>query len=155
MNISLILRRTAAAALVSSIAACTAMDDMGDMGGKGPNVSGHWDKIGTTSNGNIKAFIDRNSIQKNGNLVTFRDKKTVQKPNEERYVNTPRYKTAIGTWEMHCVNKTYRLTELQLIDEKGMLLVNETYTAAGLRPLSVMSGSITEKQFEAVCDKKL
>ena len=67
-------------------------------------VSGNWDNIGTISDGNIKVAIDKNSIKKNGTLVTFRDRKTVSKMKEERFVNTPAYKTAIGDWEIHCTN---------------------------------------------------
>ncbi|WP_373698654.1 surface-adhesin E family protein [Neisseria dentiae] len=136
-------RFSAAAAVALLLAACA--------GTSGPSVSGSWDKIGTTSNGNIRAYIDKASIRKNGNLVTFRDRKVVQKTDEERYVNTPKYKTAVGTWEMHCTNKTYRLTALQLLDEKGTVLLNQTYTAAGIRPMSIIGGSVNEKQFEIVC----
>ncbi len=31
--------------------------------------------------------------------------------------------------------------------------MNERYTATNLRPMSVMSGTLTEKQFEVVCKK--
>ncbi|MBF0803736.1 MULTISPECIES: surface-adhesin E family protein [unclassified Neisseria] len=137
------LRFFSAAAAALLLAACA--------GTSGPSVSGSWEKIGTTSNGNIRAYIDKSSIRKNGSLVTFRDRKVVQKTDEERYVNTPEYKTAVGTWEMHCTNKTYRLTALQLLNEKGTVLLNQTYTAAGIRPMSIISGSINEKQFEMVC----
>lgn len=141
MTISRILRYSAATALAALLAACAS----------GPSVSGNWQDLGTTGNGNIKAAIDKSSIKRNGNLATFRDKKTIIKPSEERYVNTPRYKTAVGEWEIHCTNRTYRLTSLQLLDESGRELMKQQYTAAGLRPMSIMSGSITEKQFEAVC----
>ncbi|MFC3874319.1 surface-adhesin E family protein [Neisseria musculi] len=137
------LRFFSAAAAALLLAACA--------GTSGPSVSGSWEKIGTTSNGNIRAYVDKSSIRKNGSLVTFRDRKVVQKTDEERYVNTPEYKTAVGTWEMHCTNKTYRLTALQLLNEKGTVLLNQTYTAAGIRPMSIISGSINEKQFEMVC----
>lgn len=136
-------RFSAASAAALLLAACA--------GTSGPSVSGSWEKIGTTSNGNIRAYIDKASIRKNGKLVTFRDRKVVQKTDEERYANTPEYKTAVGTWEMHCTNKTYRLTALQLLDEKGTVLLNQTYTAAGIRPMSIIKGSINEKQFETVC----
>lgn len=121
----------------------------------GPSVSGNWKDLGTSSNGNIKNAIDKGSIKKNGNLVTFRDKKTVLKPAEEKFANTPKYKTAVGEWEIHCTNKTYRLTALQLLDEKGTVVTSQRYTAAAIRPMSVMNGSVTEKQFEEACGKKL
>lgn len=118
-------------------------------------ISGNWDNIGTISNGNIKVAIDKNSIKKNGVLATFRDRKTVVKMKEENFNNTPAYKTAVGNWEIHCSNKTYRLTALQLLDEHGKVISNHTYTATNLRPMSVMTGTITEKQYEAVCGNKL
>ena len=144
MNISRALRYTAAASLAAFLAACA---------GTGTQVAGNWQEIGTTGNGNIKAAIDKSSIKRNGELATFRDKKTVVKLGEERFVNTHAYKTAVGEWEIHCRNKTYRLTALQLIDERGQVLMNERYTATNLRPMSVMSGTLTEKQFEVVCKK--
>ena len=87
---------------------------------------GSWTNIGTISEGNIKVAIDRSSIKRNGALVTFRDKKTVSKLKEERFVNTPAYKTAIGSWEIHCSNKTYRLAALQLMDEHGRVISNQS-----------------------------
>ena len=74
---------------------------------------------------------------------------------EERFVNTPAYKTAIGSWEIHCSNKTYRLAALQLMDEHGRVISNQSYTPTSIRPMSVMSGTITEKQYETVCGHKL
>ena len=121
----------------------------------GPSVSGDWESIGTISNGNIKVTLDKNSIKKNGVLATFRDKKVVSKMSEESFSNTPNYKTAIGEWEVHCTNKTYRLTALQLLDERGQTISNQKYTAVSVRPMSVMNGTIIEKQFETVCGKKL
>ena len=143
-------RHIAAVSFALSLAACSSINSS-----TGPSVSGNWSSIGTAANGNIKVAVDKNNIRKNGNLVTFRDRKVVVKPGSHNYGNTPQYKTAIGTWEIHCTNKTYRLTALQLLDEKGTVLANETYTAAGLRPMSVQGGTITEKQFETACGQTL
>ena len=55
---------------------------------------------------------------------------------------------------MDCRNKTYRLTQLLLVDKSGKELVNQKYSAAELRPMQVMNGSITEKQYQAVCGDK-
>ena len=119
------------------------------------NVSGSWVNLGTISNGNIKVSVDKNSIRNNGSIVTFRDQKLIHRMKEERFVNTPAYKKAIGNWEFHCKNKTYRLTALQLFDERGQIVSNQSYTAANLRPMSIMNGTITEKQYELVCGSKL
>lgn len=139
------LRLAAAASLAVLLAACASS------GGSG----GNWQSIGTTSNGNIKVAVDKSSIKKNGQLVTFRDRKVISKMSEEQFANTPAYKTALADWEMHCGNKTYRLTALQLQNERGQTVTNQRYTATNLRPMSVMSGTITEKQYEMVCGKKL
>ncbi|WP_416191630.1 surface-adhesin E family protein [Neisseria sp. CCUG12390] len=135
-----------AASLALFLAACAS---------SGSSGSGNWQSIGTTSNGNIKVSVDKSSIKKNGQLVTFRDRKVISKLSEEQFANTPAYKTALADWEIHCTNKTYRLTALQLLDERGQTVTNQRYTATNLRPMGVMSGSITEKQYELVCGKKL
>ncbi|SUA30164.1 lipoprotein [Neisseria meningitidis] len=46
--------------------------------------------------------------------MIFQDKKVVTNLKQERFANTPAYKTAIAEWEIHCNNKTYRLSSLQL-----------------------------------------
>jgi len=117
----------------------------------GPGTDGNWSRLGETGNGNIRAYIDKDSIVRNGDMVTFRDRKVVVKPSEERYTNTPPYKTAIGTWEMNCRTKTYRLTQLLLVDKEGKPLTDQKYSASQLRPMQVMAGSITEKQYQAAC----
>ena len=120
----------------------------------GPRVSGDWEHIGNTNNGNIRAYIDKDSIKRNGQFVSFRDRKVVVKPEEERFENTPRYKTAVGEWEMHCGNKTYRLTSLNLLNDNGGSVMQQTYTSVNLRPMAIGNGTITEKQYQFVCTGK-
>ena len=137
-----VLRPVAPFVLLGLLAACAS----------GPSVEGSWQSIGESSDGNIKNYIDKSSIQRNGSLVTFRDKKTVVNASEERYVNTPKYKTAIGTWEINCTNKTYRLSALTLLDDGGKEVMKETYSAVSVRPMPIAgSGSIVEKQYQTVC----
>ncbi|QEY23891.1 surface-adhesin E family protein [Neisseria animalis] len=119
------------------------------------NKGGNWQQIGTISDGNIKVAVDQSSIKKKGVLVSFRDRKIIVKPGEERFNNMPAYKTALSDWEIHCTNKTYRLTALQLLNERGQTLSNQQYTATNLRPMSIMHGTVTEKQYELVCGRKL
>ena len=140
MNISRLSSLSSAVALALLLASCAS----------GPKVEGTWKDVGATGNGNITAALDPSSIKKNGNFATFRDKKTVLKTNEERYVNTPKYKTAVGEWEINCRNKTYRLTALTLLDESGKILMDEKYTATNLRRMQMIEGSITENQWKAV-----
>ena len=140
------LKTGLATSMILLLAACAS---------SGSGSGGNWQSIGTTSNGNIKVAVDKSSIKKNGALATFRDRKIINKLSEERFVNTPAYKTALADWEIHCTNKTYRLTALQLINEHGQTVSNEKYTATNLRPMSVMSGTVTEKQYELVCGNKL
>lgn len=138
------VRRHAACLLALSLLAACASNDGG----------GNWSSLGEANNGNIRTYIDKSSIQRNGNLVTFRDKKTVVNPREERFTNTPPYKTALGNWEFDCRNRTYRLTELTLLDNNGQQVSQQRYSAADLRPMQIMGGSLTEKQFEAVCSSR-
>lgn len=145
MNPRKALRSAAALVLLGLLAACAG----------GPKVEGSWQSIGESNEGNIRNYIDKSSVKRNGNIVTFRDKKTVVKPAQERYVNTPRYKTAIGTWEIDCAKKTYRLSALSLLDESGKELLKQTYTPVNVRPMPVTeSGSIVEKQYQTVCSGK-
>ncbi|EPF8092425.1 TPA: surface-adhesin E family protein [Neisseria meningitidis] len=120
-----------------------------------PDKSARWENIGTISNGNIHTYINKDSVRKNGNLMIFQDKKVVTNLKQERFANTPAYKTAIAEWEIHCNNKTYRLSSLQLFDTKNTEISTQNYTASSLRPMSILSGTLTEKQYETVCGKKL
>ncbi|MDO4696897.1 MAG: hypothetical protein Q4A49_05155 [Neisseria sp.] len=119
----------------------------------GPNVAGNWKHIGNTGNGNIRVYIDRDSIRKNGASVVFRDRKVVQNPERERYVNMPAYKTAVGTWEIHCTQKTYRLSSLQLLAEDGREVFGRTYPAAMIQATAIPAGSLAEVQRQTVCDR--
>lgn len=85
--------------------------------------------------------------------MIFQDKKVVTNLKQERFANTPAYKTAIAEWEIHCNNKTYRLSSLQLFDTKNTEISTQNYTASSLRPMSILSGTLTEKQYETVCGK--
>lgn len=134
--------RFTAPLLLAALAACTG----------GPKVDGSWEHIGDSSDGNIRNYIDKSSIRRNGSLVSFRDRKTVVKPAKERFVNTPEYKTAVGTWEIDCAGKTYRISALTLLDEEGKEIMKESYSPVSIRPMPVsQSGSIIEKQYQAVC----
>lgn len=117
----------------------------------GPNVAGNWKHIGSTDNGNVRAYIDQNSIRKNGASVVFRDRKVVQNPERERYVNMPAYKTAVGTWEVHCTQKTYRLNALQLLAADGREVFVQTYPASMIKAAAIPAGSLTEAQWKTVC----
>ncbi|MDO4641899.1 MAG: hypothetical protein Q4A84_09430 [Neisseria sp.] len=145
MNPSKALRFVAPLVLLGVLSACVS----------GPQVEGSWQSIGESSEGNIRNYIDKSSIKRTGNLVSFRDKKTVVNQSQERYVNTPRYKTAIGTWEIDCARKTYRLSALTLLDKDGKELLKQNYTSVNVRPMAVAaSGSIVEKQYQTVCAGK-
>ncbi|MDO5059927.1 MAG: hypothetical protein Q4D82_08270 [Neisseria sp.] len=117
----------------------------------GPSVSGNWQHIGNTHNGNIRAYIDKDSISRQGDNVSFRDRKVVQKPEQERYVNMPAYKTAVGTWQIQCRAKTYRLTALQLLAADGREIFNQQYAASMVAASNIPAGSLTEAQWKTVC----
>ena len=60
------------------------------------NSSSQWENIGTISNGNIHVYINKDNFKKNGNIIIFQDKKVVIDLKQERFANTPAYKTAIA-----------------------------------------------------------
>lgn len=124
-------------------------------GGASPDIAGHWQSMGISGNGNIEHAIDKDSIQRQGNMATFRDKKTVIDMSKENYSKTPAYKVAVGDWEMDCRRITFRLKNLQLFDAKGQSIGQYQYSSSDLRPMAVVRGSATEKQYEQVCGKKL
>ncbi|WP_274572499.1 surface-adhesin E family protein [Neisseria leonii] len=132
---------TVSAVCMLMLAACAA----------GPQVEGQWQPLGETADGNIRVAVDKASIKRNGQSVIFRDRKVVVKPAEMRYVNTPSYKTALGEWEIHCTNRTYRLTALTLLAANGQVVAEQRYSAVDLRPMPVQKGSINEKQWQTVC----
>lgn len=143
--IQLGIRRCAVLALIAILAACATSE--------GPKVSGNWHDIGLSSSGNIRHAIDTDSIRRQGNLAVFRDKKTVIDIKQEHFSNTPAYKVAVGTWEIDCVRRTFRLTALQLLDTQGNTVSQAQYSVTDLRPMAVMRGSATEKQYHLVCQK--
>ena len=140
------LRLSSTLLFLSLLAACSSTG--------GPHVAGSWEHIGDTNNGNIRAYLDKDSIKRNGQFVTFRDRKVVVKPEEERYVNTPRYKTAVGEWEIHCSNKTYRLVSLNLLNDDGGSVMQQNYTSVNLHPMPISNNTLTDKQYQFVCNKK-
>lgn len=117
----------------------------------GPRVVGTWKHIGNTDNGNVRVYIDQDSMVRNGPNVTFRDRKVVQKPELERYVNMPAYKTAVGTWEIHCTQKIYRLNALQLMAADGREVFSRTYPVSMIKAAAIPAGSLTEAQWKTVC----
>ena len=121
----------------------------------GPSVSGNWQPLGEDGSGNIRHALDTSSIRHQGGLATFRDKKTIVDIKQERFNNTPAYKVAIGTWEMDCTRKTFRLSALQLLDERGSTVRQEQYNASQMRPMTVIRGSASEQQYKRVCGKSL
>ncbi|MCF7528936.1 surface-adhesin E family protein [Neisseria lisongii] len=134
------IRFAAAAAFALWLAGCAATG------------SSQWQQIGVL-NDNIKIAVDKTSIQKNGALVTFRERKIISNPAKERFVNMPTHKTAFSDWEIHCSNKTYRLTALILQDSHGQTVGNYKFTATAIRPMSVPADTVIAKEYELVCSK--
>lgn len=144
MNTKHLLRPAALLLPLVILAGCPSVGNV-------PQAGGDWHNMGEAGNGNLMLAVDKNSIKRNGALVTFRDRKIVVDMKNERFVNVPAYKTAISTWEMHCTNKTFRLTASTLYDEKGNIVSNESYTAVDIRPMAVPPNSLTDEQRKIVC----
>lgn len=116
-----------------------------------PKVAGSWQNLGSISNGNIIVSYDASSLKKNKELVQMRDRKIVVNPNEERYIDTLRYKVAVSDWEFNCRNRSYRLTAVQFLDERGKIVSQENYAKNPIPPMPISAGTIAEKQFNVAC----
>ncbi|MDO4878205.1 MAG: hypothetical protein Q3966_02780 [Neisseria sp.] len=114
-------------------------------------AGGNWHHLGEAANGNQMLALDTNSIKREGPLARFRDRKIIVDMAAERFVNTPPFKTSISHWEIHCTNKTFRLTANTLYDDKGNIISDEKYTAIDIRPMSIPPNSLTEEQRKLVC----
>lgn len=140
------LRLSVLCVAVAILAACATGNHM---------PSGQWQDIGLSVDGNIRHSLDKASIVRQGNRATFRDLKTVQDTARAPYANTPAFKTAAGTWEIDCVQKTQRLRALTLKDAQGRVVGEYRYPNAELKPLPIHDGQVAAKQYEQVCGKSI
>lgn len=106
--------------------------------------------MGISADGNITHEINSSSIKRNSNTVTYQDRKTLKDP-KKHVNNLPEHKVSVNTWEMDCVNKTYRLMNSELYDATGKLIFNDAFNTQNLRPLKVVAGSPVAKQLDQVC----
>ena len=144
MNTKHLLRLAALLLPLVILAGCPSVGNV-------PQAGGDWHNMGEANNGNFMLAVDKNSIKRNGQLVSFRDRKIVVDMQEERFINVPPYKTAINNWEIHCGNKTFRLTASTLYDDTGKIISDEKYTAVDIRPMAIPPNSLTEEQRKIVC----
>lgn len=115
----------------------------------GSLIGGDWQHLGNVQNGNIRAYVNKKSVKRVGQVVTFQDRKIVSNMNQASFLDTPRYKTALGEWEIHCANKTYRLNRIQLLNEQGNVIQQHQYTTMVFQ--KIQAGSIAEKQWAWAC----
>jgi len=113
--------------------------------------SADWENLGVSPNGNILNEIDKMSIQKRGTLVSFRDRKTIFNIKKENFLNTPRHKVSINSWQIDCSNKTFRLTSMILFDENGRQIATFTYNDNQIKPMPVVQNSASFQQMQYVC----
>lgn len=116
-----------------------------------PAMSGTWKDIGFIHNNNIVVGYETGSIRRNGQIALLRDRKIVINPALENYQGTPRYKIAVGDWEFHCSNRSYRLASVQFLDERGALIGQEHFTATQIRPMPLRGNMVAQKQFDVAC----
>lgn len=111
----------------------------------------NWKELGESGDTNIQYAIDMSSIQRHGELVTFRDRKKVIDMSRQQFHHTPPFKYALGSWEVNCQHKTFRLIEVKLMDERGQVVNQAQYTMSDIRPMMIMRGSAAEQQYNQVC----
>ena len=140
---------------IRRIALCTAVLALGACATNNTTPPGQWQDIGLSVDGNVRHSLDKASIVRQGNRVTFRDLKTVQDTSRQQYANTPAFKTAAGTWEIDCAQKTQRLRALTLTDAQGKVLGEYRYPGAELKPMPIHDSQVAAKQYERVCGKTI
>lgn len=118
---------------------------------KAPTMNGTWKDIGRIHQNNIVVSYETSSVRKVGETGYLRGRKIVIDPRKEAYEDTPRYKIAVGDWEFHCKNRTYRLASLQFLDERGVLIKQVDFTPTQIRHMPLTSNTISEKQFKIAC----
>lgn len=136
----------AAALLILAACSSTQIPDNADT-----RAQGQWQSIGHISNNNIAVAYDTGSIKKQGNTATLRDRKIVKDMSEENYLDLPHYKTAIGEWEFHCANRSYRLKAARYWDGSGHAMMRHDYSIAQTPFAPIVAGSPTETLFKAAC----
>ncbi|TDR70556.1 surface-adhesin E family protein [Paludibacterium purpuratum] len=113
--------------------------------------SADWENIGVSPNGNILHEIDKMSIQRQGTQVTYRERKTIFDIRKEDFMNTPRHKVSINTWQIDCQANTYRLVGMNLFDETGRQVASFTYNDNQIKPTPVVPNSASFQQMLFVC----
>lgn len=113
--------------------------------------SADWENLGVSPNGNILNEIDKLSIRKSGTLVTFRDRKTIFNPRKENFLNTPRHKVSLNTWQIDCQAKTFRLLSMILFDENNRQIASFTYNDSQIKQMPVVQNSASYQQMLYVC----
>lgn len=120
--------------------------------GSGANVpSADWENLGVSPNGNILNEIDKMSIRQHGSQVSFRDRKTIFNIKKENFLNTPRHKVSINSWQIDCSAKTFKLTAMILFDENGRQVASFTYNDSQIKPMPVVQNSASFQQMQYVC----
>jgi hypothetical protein len=95
--------------------------------------------------------IDKLSISQQGSLVTFRDRKTIFNINKENFLNTPRHKVSVNTWQIDCSARTFKLISMILFDEHGRQIASFTYNDDQIKPMPVIQNSASYQQMQYVC----
>lgn len=117
-------------------------------------AQGHWQNINRIHNGNIEISYDTGSLKKQGNTVSIRDRKIVRDTDKETYHDTPNYKIAIGDWEFHCTQRTYRLVALQFWDNKKNEIAKHQFAPNEIPSMPIMQNTPTQALFDIACHNK-
>ncbi|MDO4434206.1 MAG: hypothetical protein Q4B82_06470 [Alysiella sp.] len=134
------------------LAACATTDSTP----KDPSAQaiGIWQALGNINNNNIAVSYDTESIQKQRQIATLRTRSIVQDTERESYLDSPKFKTAVGEWELDCEKRQYRLKSMAFWDKNGKPITQQNYTASQVRAEKIVSDSPTARMFQAACGKK-
>lgn len=113
--------------------------------------SANWVDLGVSPDGNVLNEIDSLSMKHTDSLVEFRDRKTIFDLDKENFLNIPRHKVSINTWEIDCKAQTFRLENTLLFDEKGRQIADFSYNDEQIKQQNIVKDSASYQQMLYVC----
>lgn len=90
-----------------------------------------WRQLGVDNVTKAQYFVDLNSKKKTENKVTFNGKITYpQSVSAPAKLALPSFQSMVNTWEIDCVNKTYRLLKTDFVGSKGAVVHQQNFPSS-------------------------